>query len=77
MNELDFRPKTKGVPARLIRVGQVVMESYEHPCKVVEINDNPVSKYRIISARYVWQRDSEPPWRLGTFHPEALLERAI
>ncbi|MCU1420185.1 MAG: hypothetical protein JWR57_1354 [Mycetocola sp.] len=77
MSELDFRPKTRSVPARLIRVGQVVMESAEHPCTIVEIRSNLRRDGLRIYAQYVWQRDTEPAWLLGTFHPDTLLEKAI
>lgn len=67
MNELDFRPKTRSVPARSNRVGQVVMESYEHPAPLSRLGEPPITKTCTIDARFVWQRDTEPAWRLGTF----------
>jgi hypothetical protein len=76
MNELDFRPKTRSV--RLGRSGWVSRHGeLRAPCTVVEVREPPITKTCTIDARFVWQRDTEPAWRLGTLHPEALLERAI
>lgn len=77
MTAYELDPKTKRVPARLLRVGQVVMESYEHPCTIVSIRENNQRHLLMFDARFVWQRDTEPAWRLGTFHPDTLLEKAI
>lgn len=76
MTEYELGPKTKRVPARLVRVGHVVMESYEHPCTIVSIKNNQRHQL-MFETRFIWQRKTEPAWRLGTFHPDTLLEKAI
>jgi hypothetical protein len=75
--DIDYRPKTRSIPARLLRVGQIVMESHEHPCTIVDIKGNKRRDGLSIYARFVWQRKTEPAWLLGTFNHDTLIEKAI
>jgi hypothetical protein len=72
-DDFDFNPKTRSVPASLIRVGQIVLESDEHPVRITRISH---SKNGLnLWCRYIWQRPNEPEWLLGYFYSETKLER--
>jgi hypothetical protein len=74
MTEFEFSPKTKPVPARLLRVGQIVLESPEHPARITRVT----AGVRLwVYARYIWQRETEAEWILGRFRDEDTVERAI
>ena len=61
----------RSTPASLIRVGTLVMESPDH----LAIVTKRLGVKRIkIWCRYVWQRDYEPQWLLGTFNPGDMIE---
>lgn len=72
---LNLQPKTRPTPAAKLRVGQVVLESREHPVKIFEIR-YPKGRV-VIHCRYIWQSKAEATWTLGPFHPTALLEKAV
>ncbi len=73
---LDLNPKTRTVAAATIRVGHVVMESHEHPAQVTEIRRAASGRLNIW-CRYLWQASREPQWLLGTFQPNAPIEKAV
>lgn len=73
---LNLSPKTRTVAAATIRVGHVVMESHEHPAQVTEIRRGAGGRLNIW-ARFVWQASKEPQWLLGSFQPNAPIEKAV
>lgn len=72
---LNLRPKTRPTLAAKLRVGQVLLESEEHPVKIVSVGYQ--TSLVVIHCRYIWQSKAEPTWILGKFHPTALLEKAV
>ena len=75
MSEFDFQSRTRSVPARLLRVGQVDMESaapvhHRRNHGHIRTADHPPNSVRLATRH-------EPTWGLGTYHPDALLEKAI
>jgi len=68
-------PDTRRVPAGALRVGDVVMEGPEHPAVIARI-DHPFGNVRIM-CRYVWQEPYERTWRLGDFHRDHRIARAL
>jgi len=72
----DLSPRTRRVPVSTIRPGDVVMQSDEHPVRI-SMRKRGAGRDVTLFCRYVWQTDSEPVWTLGTFHPTALIEKAV
>lgn len=60
--------------ARSLRVGDVVLESADHPVRIVRVSTCPTGVY--IHGLYVWQADTDRPWLVGRFHPEHRFARA-
>ena len=74
MKEINYTPKSRPVPAYKIRVGQIVMESNDHPARVTRIS--AIHGELRIYSRYVWQTSKEPDWLFGKFDPWDDIERA-
>lgn len=70
----NLRPRTERVEARSLRVGDVVLESPDHPVRIERVSPGraPISIY----ALYIWQTPHERPWLVGRFHPEHPFDRA-
>jgi hypothetical protein len=62
---------TRSTPAYLLRVGSLILESPDHPAVVTRVFG--VKRIKVW-CRYVWQRESEPHWELGTFDRDELVE---
>lgn len=70
----NLRPETDVVPVRSVRAGDVVLEGPDHPARVI---DSHMSSFGwLIRARYIWQADHEPPWLMGRYDKNHLIERA-
>ncbi|MDJ0335361.1 hypothetical protein QMG83_09010 [Salinibacterium sp. G-O1] len=70
----NLRPDTERVEARALRVGDVVMESPDHPFRIAKVtHQNGV----IVHGKYVWQDDREKSWMLSRFSNSHVLDRAI
>jgi hypothetical protein len=71
---LNLRPDTERVEARALRVGDVVMESPDHPFLVTRL-----SRQRgvIVHGRYIWQAKQEPSWMLDQFPSNHIFDRAV
>jgi hypothetical protein len=75
VTEYNLTPKTRRTLAERIRVGDVVMESYEHPAVVTRVL---LSAGRVhIRARYVWKDNTELDWKLGAFRPGSPVHKAV
>lgn len=72
---LDLHPKTQAVAAATIKPGHVILESHEHPATVTRVAVS--TKGLAIYARYIWQASSEREWLLGTFKPNARVEKVV
>jgi hypothetical protein len=71
----NLRPATERVRADSLRPGNVVIENADHPALITKTTDN--GGRVTLRARYIWSATTEPDWPLGTFHPAALLDRAM
>jgi hypothetical protein len=67
-------PSTTPTPAYLLRAGTIILESPDHLAVVTKVYGTKRIK---VWCRYVWQRESEVQWQLGTFDPDDLIEVAI
>ncbi|MBF4512284.1 hypothetical protein ITJ66_07250 [Plantibacter sp. VKM Ac-2885] len=72
-----FRPKTRPTRADLIRVGDIVLESYEHPATVTSVHQTGATGQVYLRCRYIWQRPVEPDWSLGKFAPATPILKAV
>lgn len=72
----NLRPDTQRVPASALRVGDVVLESADHPAVIVSIHTHQ-RIYLRVHARYIWSPPYEPSWVLGDFHPIHMFDRAL
>lgn len=70
----NLRPDTERVKARALRVGDVVMESHDHPFLITRVNVQPSV---VVYGRYVWQGEHEKVWLLGTFRNTHKFDRAV
>lgn len=78
MNNYNLHPKTCLVPAATLRRGDVVLESTEHPARIVRLLRSRNGSGQVqFFCRYIWQRESEPSWPLGTFQPGARILKAM
>lgn len=72
---IDYHPKTKLVPAKTLRIGDVFMERPAHPARV--------RKMTIIGRRvhlwclYVWQSTRESEWPMEPMPADALVAKAV
>lgn len=73
---VNVRPDTVRVRADALLVGQIILEAADHPAVITRIDTNRYGRVRI-RARYIWSAHTERDWELGTFHPAALIDRAI
>ncbi len=73
--EWNLRPDTERVRAGALRVGDVVMESFDHPAVVDRIG-HPGGQIAV-HCKYIWSEPWEPTWLLGTFNPIHLFDRAL
>lgn len=77
MNGYNLNPKTCLVPAATLKQGDIVLESEEHPARVVRTRRPRQGQQLQISCRYIWQSKKEPSWLLGSFQSGALLLKAV
>lgn len=78
MNSYNLHPKTCPVPAATLRRGDVVLESTEHPARIVRLHRPRNGGGQVqFFCRYVWQRDREPSWSLGSFQPGARILKVV
>lgn len=71
--DYNLRPDTEPVEARSLRVGDVVMESRDHPVRISQIGG--LSRVWL-HGNYIWESD-ERTWPLGNFNMAHLFERAV
>lgn len=76
MTAYDLTPKTTTVPAAALKVGDVVLESHEHPAMITKITFSTRNGVTI-RCRFVWQRTTEPDWLLGSFPNDARILKAV
>lgn len=70
----NLRPDTERAKAQSLRVGDVVMESFDHPFLITRLNfRNGV----IVYGKYVWQGEDEKSWMLDRFPNSHVVHRAI
>lgn len=74
--DYNLRPDTERVQARVLRVGDVVMEDFDHPVIITAISNTPQGGVSI-HGNYVWERASGKSWFLGKFNPVHMFDRAI
>jgi len=72
-----YRPRTRPTRADLIRVGDVVLESYEYPATVTSAHQVGANGRVNLRCRYIWQRPAEPDWSLGKFAPATPILKAV
>lgn len=72
----NLRPDTERVQAQALRVGDVVMEDFEHPAIITKLT-YPRKTQICIHANYIWQAAYEPSWVLGTFNVIHMFDRAL
>ena len=70
----NLRPSTERVPAQSLRVGDVVMESFEHPFRITRLSLQPVV---IVYGKYIWQGEAEKSWMLDRSPSSHVFLRAI
>lgn len=70
----NLRPSTEVVPASVLRVGDVVLESDEHPARITNARRRCGELHFL--ARYIWQADTERAWLMGIFRPDHPFDRA-
>lgn len=71
----NIRPDTERVSAQALRVGDVVLESPDHPATVTRLS---YPRHHVtVQARYIWQSPDEPSWTLGTFSNNHPFDRAL
>lgn len=71
---MNLTPRTAGKRAADLRVGDVVLESSEHPARIVRLTYTSSRVH--VYCRYIWQATREPAWKLGEYRAEARLETA-
>ncbi len=71
----NLTPKTRPCPASDIKVGDVVVETWEHPVVITRVARKNREVY--LYCRYVWQAPRDPEWKLGTFRPTQRLPKAV
>lgn len=72
---MNLTPKSKAVRAEKVKVGDVILESFDHPAVVVEIRGGSGGRTHLY-CRYVWQSPTELMWKFGTFPPGARIPAA-
>ena len=70
----NLRPDTERVEARALRVGDVVIEDFDHPFLITRVSLQPNV---IVYGRYVWQGEHEKVWLLGRFPRAHRFDRAV
>jgi hypothetical protein len=70
----NLRPDTERVAAQSLRVGDVVMESFDHPVLITRMSVYPVV---ILHGRYIWQAEDEMTWMLDCPSSIHRFDRAI
>jgi hypothetical protein len=71
---LNLDPKTHAKRAADLRTGDVVLESHQHPARIVRLS---YAASRVnVWCRYIWQATHEPDWKLGSFPHDARLQVA-
>jgi hypothetical protein len=74
VKEINYNPKTRSVAVSSLKVGDVVMESDEHPATITHIY---ARHGRVqIRARYIWQDEREPDWVLASLYPYNKIKKA-
>ncbi|MDL5351592.1 hypothetical protein [Microbacterium sp. zg-YB36] len=73
--EFNLRPDTERVRAGALRVGDVVMEDFDHPVIIMQLNSARGSV--TIHGNYVWERATGKSWFLGKFNPIHMFDRAL
>jgi hypothetical protein len=74
VTDYDLHPKTRPVAVATLRVGDIVLESPEHPARVTRLK----GETRInVWCRYVWTPPTDPDWRLGTFALRDRIEKVV
>lgn len=71
---LNYAPKTTSKQAADLKVGELVLESWQHPARIVRLQYGSGRVH--IHCRYIWQASREPWWKLGDYHPADRLEIA-
>ncbi|PPG07101.1 MULTISPECIES: hypothetical protein [unclassified Rathayibacter] len=76
---IEYRPHIRYVAASRLKVGDVIIESRDHPAVVTRISRANIYRRatRTIFCRYVWQHPTEKERPLGTFAHDHELRRAI
>jgi hypothetical protein len=70
----NLRPDTERVVAQALRVGDVVMESFDHPFRITRLCTHADV---IAHGKYIWQAEDEPSWMLNRFPTNHTLDRAV
>jgi hypothetical protein len=78
LSRIDFNPPTVSVPARDLKVGDVIMESADSPVALTKIKRSvTLSGPVALRGRYIWQHHSELSWSLGSFRSDHEFRRAV
>lgn len=72
--DYNLRPDTEPVEARVLRAGDVVMESLDHPFIITKVGTN--SRGVHVYGKYIWQTEREESWSLGRFSSVDMFDRA-
>jgi len=70
----NLRPDTERLYALALRVGDVVLEIFDHPFRITRLSVYPVV---IVHGKYIWQADDEPSWMLDRFPHNRIIDRTI
>jgi len=74
MTAYDLHPKTRRVSVTTVKVGDIIMESHEHPARVIRIT----GKLRLsLWCRYVWSPPTDHDWLLGSYSLRARIDKAV
>lgn len=74
--DYNLRPDTERVQARVLRVGDVVMEDFDHPVIIVKLT-SAANGTVTIHGNYVWERATDKSWFMGKFNAVHMFDRAL